>query len=178
MHSNALYLPFAEGSFDVVTSLDVLEHIPRYDRPRFVKELVRVAKLQVVLCAPYGSPEHTRCEKRVLEEVIRKGYSDSMLAEHVEYGLPTLEEVLEYLPDNLSRDVWFTGNFHFNTLLFKADHCCGPGSFKIIKAAIALILNLVGNTIMYPIYRSREPYASSNRMAIVVWKTTANCAGN
>lgn len=170
VHSNALYLPFAGGSFDVVTSLDVLEHIPRHDRPQFIKELMRVAKLQVVLCAPYGSPEHIRCEKRVLEELAKKGRSDSMLAEHVDYGLPTPQEVLKYLPDNLPRNIHFTGDFRFNRFLFKIEYLGGPASFRIIKALAALMLNLVGNLVVYPVCHSTKPRSFTNRMVVVAWK--------
>lgn len=168
--SNALHLPFADESFDVVTSIDVLEHIPCSNRPQFIKELLRVAKLQVVLCAPYGSPEHILCEKDVLEELTRKGLMDDMLAEHVEYGLPALEEILKYLSDHLSFTLYFTGDFRFNLLLFKIEHLGIPGSLRLIKALIALAMNLIGNLVVYPLYRSVQPRPFTNRIVVVIWK--------
>lgn len=59
VHSNGLPLPFDDSTFDIVTSIDVSEHVPRHNRPRFMEELGRGTRLQVVRCTPIGSPAHT-----------------------------------------------------------------------------------------------------------------------
>lgn len=50
-------LPFEDDSFDVVTSVDVIEHVPDYHA--FLRELVRVARRAVVVSTPNRRAEHT-----------------------------------------------------------------------------------------------------------------------
>jgi SAM-dependent methyltransferase len=87
-------LPVEDASFDLVTSIDVLEHIPPDDRPAFIGELVRATKRRVVLCCPLGSPEHQAAEAELLEWYERvTGEHHQWLAEHVQNGLPTDDEL-------------------------------------------------------------------------------------
>lgn len=51
------HLPYEDKFFDVVTCVDVLEHVEDYDA--FLDELVRVAKKTVVLDTPNRRPEYT-----------------------------------------------------------------------------------------------------------------------
>jgi hypothetical protein len=87
-------LPFADASFDAVVSLDTLEHLPADRRPSFVEELLRVASRLVVLAAPHGSETHRRLEQEALAAYrAQRGEDHPYLREHVEYGLPTAEEL-------------------------------------------------------------------------------------
>jgi ubiquinone/menaquinone biosynthesis C-methylase UbiE len=51
VRGSVLSLPFADGSFDAVTCLEVLEHLP--DPAAAVRELTRVARRAVVLSVPF-----------------------------------------------------------------------------------------------------------------------------
>jgi len=46
--ANVLDLPFKSGSFDLVTTFALLEHIPEKDLPKAIKECRRVAKRQTL----------------------------------------------------------------------------------------------------------------------------------
>lgn len=56
VQGNALAMPFADSSFDIVLSCDVLEHIPKNDRTAFLKESARVTKDVMVVAAPFNLP--------------------------------------------------------------------------------------------------------------------------
>ena len=86
---SGMELPYEEGSFDVVASLDTLEHIPNEHRPRFLDELRRVARHAVVLVNPVQSIQADLAEE-TLNEYIRwiLDAQQEQLAEHREYGLP------------------------------------------------------------------------------------------
>lgn len=91
---DGLALPFQSSSFDAVVSIDVLEHIPKEQRADFVSELLRVADKEVVLAAPYGSDSHKQLEQSALAAYRDvHGKDHAYLREHVEYGLPTLDEL-------------------------------------------------------------------------------------
>ncbi len=85
-------LPFGDGSFDVVTSLDTLEHIPNNERPKFLSELMRVAGSAAVVVNPVQSVENDLAEE-TLNEFIRwiLDAQQEQLAEHRECGLPSFD---------------------------------------------------------------------------------------
>jgi len=84
-------LPFFDGSFDLVLSLDSLEHVPPARRPRYLAELFRVARGYVLLLAPFASPETERAEALLFEYVQVVLHAEhAQLREHREHGLPDL----------------------------------------------------------------------------------------
>lgn len=99
--------PFESREFDVVVSLDVLEHIPVGERVSFVRECGRVGRRVVMIAAPYGSTGHIRCEAR-LDRLYREanGEYHRWLHEHVVNGLPTEMDVEHYR--NVLADLGFT----------------------------------------------------------------------
>ncbi len=51
------HLPYKDNFFDVVTCVDVVEHVQNYDK--FIDELLRVSKGAVVFATPNRRPENT-----------------------------------------------------------------------------------------------------------------------
>ena len=57
IQADIMALPFADGSYDVVTALDVIEHLPKEGGLALLDELERVCRGQVVVLTPYGFME-------------------------------------------------------------------------------------------------------------------------
>lgn len=84
-------LPFRNASFDVVCSVDVLEHVPPGARALVVRQTMRAARRAVILAAPFASPEVDRAEALVSGFISRAcGYVQGQLHEHRELGWPDL----------------------------------------------------------------------------------------
>lgn len=91
-------LPFPERSFDLVASVDVLEHVPPPARPTVLREAARVARRAIVIAAPFRSPEVERAETLVSDFIARAcGYVQGQLCEHRELGWPVLADTVHAL---------------------------------------------------------------------------------
>ena len=86
---SGMALPFADGSFDCVASLDTLEHIPAEARPLFLSEMRRVARHAALVICPVFR-EETRLAEETLFEYIQwlLKARQEQLDEHISYGLP------------------------------------------------------------------------------------------
>lgn len=101
-------LPFANKHFDLVVSTDVLEHIPKIDRDKFINEKIRVASTAVILCAPVYSKIVSDKEKEA-NDYFKSfvGAEHPWLIEHIEYGLPDKETIEKiFINKNLKWSVW------------------------------------------------------------------------
>ena len=86
--SSGEFLPFADGSFDLVVSCDTLEHVPAERRWAFVEELLRVARHCTVIVAPLSSVPTVQAERILGEYLASHGLGHEQLQEHVQLGLP------------------------------------------------------------------------------------------
>ncbi len=57
VQADMMALPFADGSYDVVTALDVIEHLPKDSGWALLDELERVCRGHLVVMTPHGFVE-------------------------------------------------------------------------------------------------------------------------
>jgi SAM-dependent methyltransferase len=165
-------LPFANGAFSAVVSIDTLEHIPSADRLPFLRECMRVARRGLVIAAPFGSEEH-RAFERELNELYRSMYNrpHPYLSEHVRYGLPE--------PENIDRSLRGLGARRVQRL-FAGDYVWQGERFKqAMKApqeqgAIHTLLHIYERIRSLALFHSlrlcKQPYARANRFYLLIEK--------
>jgi len=73
LQSDGTRLPFGDGSFDVVITVDTLEHLPEDRRQAFVNELLRVAGGYVVITGPFANGYNEFMEA-TLDEFLVKAF--------------------------------------------------------------------------------------------------------
>lgn len=96
-------LPVRKNSYDVVISVDVLEHLKKEQREEAVCEILRVAKKLAIIIVPVG--ELSEKQDQNLYNIWRKNFSakNQFLEEHVTFGLPKTDEVLVQFDRSLKK---------------------------------------------------------------------------
>src|SRR3712207_1994299 len=122
-------LDFADRAFDFVISCDTLEHVPAPARPAFWQELLRAARHGVLLAAPFASPEVLAAEALLVGYIrAEMGLEHPMLKEHVDYGLPNLQDTCALLEQlDLRYLVYPSGYVHAWLAMMIAKHYTGLG---------------------------------------------------
>ena len=102
--ADAVSLPFSANSFDLVISVDTVEHLPAQSRETFVTELKRVATHAVIITCPLqsegGEFRAGDSDRRLRAEIeAANGHVPEWLEDHLREGHPTLEQFSRWLPD-------------------------------------------------------------------------------
>ncbi len=141
------YLPFKNNSFDIVVSLDTIEHIPAKNRLQFISESLRVAKKQVIIAAPMGTAAHQQAEAQLLAAYPKDRY----LQEHIQYDLPTLVDIKTWVKDLPAHELSFSDDWRLATLMFKFHRfeVSQPQFNRLIYYGKPLI-NWLANTLIFP----------------------------
>ena len=98
-------LPFRDKAFDVIVSVDTVEHIPKSLRHNFYKELKRVCKKRIILTCPIQSSDGIFQGKKydiTFQYLYERNYGvrETNTAQHIAAGHPTLEEIKRAIPDS------------------------------------------------------------------------------
>jgi SAM-dependent methyltransferase len=91
---SAVKLPFEAGSFPVVISIDMLEHLPPDARLAAITEMVRVSRDVLILACPCG-PAARQAEAELVQAWA--GHLPDWQAEHQAAGLPDRAELTALL---------------------------------------------------------------------------------
>jgi len=161
-------LPLKDDSFDVVTSIDVLEHIDKKNRQLFIDELLRVAKRKVIFSTPCGSLGHGESEKKLLKLFEKSGRESFFLKEHVEKGLPKVDEIRNYLSD-YNFKILFAGDYRLNFFLTKLDlkTLKNPKLDKLFYW-FKRFINIILNIFYFPFSVSKKEGKYTNRVYFII----------
>jgi ubiquinone/menaquinone biosynthesis C-methylase UbiE len=103
VQASACSLPFSDEAWEVVCSIDMLEHIPPTHRATAIREMVRVGRRLVAVAVPAGEAAY-REDVWTHEYYIRHHETPHRFAkEHVEYGLPSRQEIVSAFEDAAAR---------------------------------------------------------------------------
>jgi hypothetical protein len=93
--------PYKDNAFDITVSSDVYEHVPAGGRLKFVSELLRVSKNFVIIGAPFDSNDVRDAEIKTCCYFKKiTGEPHPWLLEHIDNGLPSKEELENFIKDN------------------------------------------------------------------------------
>lgn len=88
-------LPFADGRFDIVVTVDTLEHVPEALRAVFIRELLRVSSDYAIITGPFANDYNEAAEAALNEFLVNViGMQHRFLTEHLQNGLPDLDTCL------------------------------------------------------------------------------------
>lgn len=163
-------IPAKENSFDIITSIDVFEHVPRPARDNFIAELNRVAKNKIILSAPLGTKTHIKYETEALAYAKKHGIDMPYIEEHIANGLPTPEEIADYAKQYNGK-VYYSGNLPLNEKLFKLHTFEVRNPYlNIIVFMLKLIVNAVANITLYNYMVKRPLNENINRFYLIIEK--------
>jgi len=124
VRASGMRLPFRDASFDLVCSLDTMEHVPADARLDLISELLRVTRDGLYVAFPFDSASNRWAEK-IITGYAEGGLKDPIpaLLEHRQFGLPDRERVKSALARESHAVVEFEqGNTDIWLLMMLAYH--------------------------------------------------------
>jgi SAM-dependent methyltransferase len=117
-------LPLRDASVAAAVAVDTLEHIPRAERPAVIAEMLRVTAPggRVILMGPAG-PDAAEGDAYLLARHRERGAEEGpvvWLSEHLEHGLPTVDELVGLLAQG--RTTRITAKGVFNLAMWRVMH--------------------------------------------------------
>jgi hypothetical protein len=169
-------LPFRDGSFDLVVSVDTLEHIPPDRRSGFLEEQLRTSRDYVLLAAPFEDENVSLAEQIVNEFFIKKiGHPNDSLEEHFANGLPRLDETLSFFDESGVQHLEIPNGYLYNWLVMMMALPAvqaSPDSEELVA-----MINRFYNQKFYasdnrpPCYRTVILASKQHSLGLVNWET-------
>jgi hypothetical protein len=167
VQGDALALPFRDNSFDLVSALDVIEHISEEGRSEALAELSLVSRDLVLLSAPTAGHALEKAEA-VLDAQVRAlfGHGHRQLEEHRRHGLPEADRIKGEIDGLGLRQAGFSYGTVETWLFFQTLRhglLANPGSEPIIETIDRFAVRNVGGAESRPPCLRRFWAASGRR---------------
>ena len=133
VRGDGAHIPLADGSVAAAVAVDTMEHIPNEHRQAVLEEMQRVTAPggRVIIMGPTG-PAAAEGDALLLERYRQAGWDEGpivWLGEHLEYGLPTVEELVTGLA--IGRASRITARGVYNLKLWTTMHRALLGEFPM-----------------------------------------------
>jgi hypothetical protein len=126
-------LPFEDRAHDAVVCTDVMEHLPPERRPEAMAELLRVSSRAVWVSFPCGA-DAAAADRRLADIAHRVGKdAPGWLQDHMEHGLPTLDEALSWPAPGFRRGWAMSLPVNRHLAVLVAEHA--PGGHLLDRLA-------------------------------------------
>ena len=130
-------IPLEDASVSAAVAVDTMEHVPREHRAAVVTEMLRVTAPggRVILMGPAG-PDAAEGDRALLERFRERGDTEGpvvWLSEHLDLGLPTVDELVDMVDGERVRRVEARGVF--NMSLWWTMHRAALGEFPQPRGA-------------------------------------------
>lgn len=104
---NIIAAPFPSNSFDIVVSMDMLEHLAHKDRIKAIEEMIRISKVGIIIGAPFETVSVAEIEELANQYFNHlTGKDHYWLKEHIEKRpLPNIREIEDYFQSHRIRFV-------------------------------------------------------------------------
>ena len=125
IRGDARTLPFLDGVFDLVSVLDVIEHIYKKERVGVIGELSRVTRDMILLSSPIKDDDIESVEELLFSQVKElHDLEHVQLKEHRVMGLPVIEEISRELESRGFKGKGFCFGSLENFLFFQSLKNC------------------------------------------------------